>query len=355
MKKLLLGFLAFGLLLSCDNEIDVNAEYKDITVVYGLLDPEADVNYIRVQRGYLGNEAASASYGISDSLYYDSTEIDVFLRSYLPSSEAPLNEVELIWDNSIVLDSGTYTGEGHHLYRVPSSYSIDRDKEYEVVVRRMDGSEAKARTGIVGEINILEPNQSITNRFFRGLLRFRIDQDIEEGDYEATEKMIAYQPILYLNYKELDRTTLEETFHKVTMRLPLQETPFDQFDITYDQSQFFGALSGSIEPDPTKNKLRFAQKMELRIIGVTENMMTYIELNSPATGVNQNRPQFEQVSNGAGILSSRTIVDMPNIEIVETLDDRMLSNGLICDLNFTKIRLNGSDTCYCIDNKEVCF
>ena len=68
-------FLKFTLLFSilglyaCDNEVDIAAPYKDITVLYGLLDPNEDTNWIRVERGYLGNAAASAAFYDVDSCY----------------------------------------------------------------------------------------------------------------------------------------------------------------------------------------------------------------------------------------------------------------------------------------------
>ena len=148
MKKFLAALGSLILFSACDNEIDINAEYKDMTIMYGMLNPVMDTNYVRIQRGYLGDDAASASYGISDSLYYDSTEIDVFIREYNPGASTFNQEVELIWDNSIPLDSGIYTDEGYHLYRIPSNFPIQSSREYEIVVNRADGSVASARTGL---------------------------------------------------------------------------------------------------------------------------------------------------------------------------------------------------------------
>lgn len=323
--------------------------------MYGVLDPASDTNYVRIQRGYLGDAAASDSYRISDSLYYDSTEIDVFIREYSLGASTFDREAALIWDNSKTLDSGTYTGEGHHLYRIPSNFDIQSDKEYEVIVRRSDGTEASARTGMVGRIRILRPLSPISIRIFNGQIIFTADQETTEPNPEATQKMTAYQPVLYFNYKEVNLSTNEEGYHTVAIRLPLQETRFDQTEILYSGSQLYAALAGAIEPDPSKNILRFFQDIDLEITGVSEDMMTYIELNRPATGVNQNRPQFEQVVNGTGILTSRTTVKLDKIELFETIEERMLESSLICDLNFAILKLNGSDTCYCINNQEVCF
>lgn len=355
MKKLIGSIAAVLVLIGCDNEIDINAEYKDITVMYGLLDPKLDTNYVRIQRGYLGEEAASASYGISDSLYYDSSEIDVFIREYNPNATAFNQEVRLVYDNHIPLDSGIYTTEGHHLYRVPDGFDISSSREYEVIVRRNDGTEASARTGVVGKIDIRRPLSIITARLFDGRIEFWIDQETTGNNPEATTKMIAYQPIIYFHYKEVDQAAGTEEFKTATIRLPLEENPFDQIEILYSSSQLYAALADRIEKDPSKNTLRFFQGMDIEIIGASEDMMTFIELSKPSTGVNQNRPQFEQVENGTGILSSRTFARRNDILLQQTIYDRLLETGIVCDLNFARVELGGTDTCYCIDNQKVCF
>ncbi|WP_421754267.1 hypothetical protein [Croceimicrobium sp.] len=355
MKKFLAALGSLILLSACDNEIDINAEYKDMTIMYGMLNPVLDTNYVRIQRGYLGDDPASASFGISDSLYYDSTEIDVFIREYNPGATTFNQEVELIWDNSIPLDSGIYTDEGYHLYRIPSNFPIQSSREYEIVVNRADGSVASARTGIVGSINITRPLPIITARYFDGRLQFNVRQNTDGNDPEATEKMIAYQPILYFHYKEYNKTTGSEEFKTETIRLPLEENPFDQIDILFSGNELYSALAARIEEDPSKNILRFFIGMDVEIIGASEELMTFIELSKPSTGVNQNRPQYEQVINGTGIVSSRTLARRNDCRLQQSIYDRLLENGTVCDLNFARVELGGTDTCYCIDNQKVCF
>jgi hypothetical protein len=42
-----LAFLAMLMLWSCDNELEINAEYRDINVVYGVLDPAKQRQYYK--------------------------------------------------------------------------------------------------------------------------------------------------------------------------------------------------------------------------------------------------------------------------------------------------------------------
>lgn len=356
MKKVLSLLSAVLLFGACDNEIDINAEYQDLTIIYGLLDPDADTNYIRIQRGYLGDAAAAASYGNPDSLYYDSADIDVVIREYEAGENTVLLEAPLIYDDSKSLDDGIFTGESYHLYRLPSDFNIDRTKEYEVVVTRLeDGTEASARTGVVGQIIMTQPRSPLNQRFFDGRIEFDIRQDLNGSNPDATLKMSAYQPMLYFHYKEVDLDAGTEVFKTEELRLPMQESSFDEQSLLFGSSQLNSALAGRLSKDPSKRILRFFQGIDIRITGASEELMTYIDLNRPATGVNQNRPQYQQVVNGTGILSSRTEILRDQILLQSGVYDRLLVSNMTCDLNFARVERNGLDTCICDNNQKQCF
>ena len=74
MKLRIFSFLAALIVLSaCKNEIDINAPYKDIPVVYGFLDQNQATQYIRIQKLYqnAANQTTDQGAKIADSLYFD--------------------------------------------------------------------------------------------------------------------------------------------------------------------------------------------------------------------------------------------------------------------------------------------
>ena len=77
---ILLSISIILLFTQCKNEFEVNDDWKDITVVYGLLNQTEDTNYIRVTKGFLGNEDANIMAHIKDSLYYKN--VDVLLEEW---------------------------------------------------------------------------------------------------------------------------------------------------------------------------------------------------------------------------------------------------------------------------------
>ena len=87
MKKtsvfLLLGFVISLLIASCDNTLDILDDYKETPIVYGLLNKNDTVNYIRLQKGFLGAGNALLMAQYSDSIYYDTSEVDVHIYSII--------------------------------------------------------------------------------------------------------------------------------------------------------------------------------------------------------------------------------------------------------------------------------
>src|SRR6187200_3718731 len=70
MKKILV-FLLSPFLFSCSTDFDTIADYKEITVVYGLLNPyDSNEVLIRVNKAYLGEGNALIMAQQQDSINY---------------------------------------------------------------------------------------------------------------------------------------------------------------------------------------------------------------------------------------------------------------------------------------------
>ena len=80
MKQVKIAFIAFVVFFisSCSNDIEVIGVWKDIPVVYGIVDRTADTNYIRIERAFLPpNQSAYEVAQIADSLYFDTNQVEV--------------------------------------------------------------------------------------------------------------------------------------------------------------------------------------------------------------------------------------------------------------------------------------
>ena len=112
------------LFFSCDNELVVNAEWEDIPVIYGILDPgyynnsnleENDNHYIRIQKSFLGNLAASQMAQEIDSIYYNPNDIVLSIDKLQNGVIVETFDLELV--NNLDKLDGYFANESHQLYK----------------------------------------------------------------------------------------------------------------------------------------------------------------------------------------------------------------------------------------------
>jgi hypothetical protein len=103
---------------SCSNEVEVIGVWKDIPVIYGVMNNQDSAHYIRVERAYLPpNRSALEVAKIPDSLYFDPNEVDVELF-YGDSTpwRSPFVRVNLA-DEGILRDSGIFQHDPSYAYK----------------------------------------------------------------------------------------------------------------------------------------------------------------------------------------------------------------------------------------------
>ncbi len=71
-----ISFIFPAFFVACETDIDVTAEYKDITIVYGLLSRNDSVHYLRINKAFLGDGNVMEYVTNADSSsYYDNLEV----------------------------------------------------------------------------------------------------------------------------------------------------------------------------------------------------------------------------------------------------------------------------------------
>ena len=81
MKITLSIFISFVFLFfaSCTTEFNVNDEWEETTVVYGLLDAGTELQQVKISKAFLGNMDALQMAQYSDSINYNLGELDVII------------------------------------------------------------------------------------------------------------------------------------------------------------------------------------------------------------------------------------------------------------------------------------
>ena len=70
-------FILSMLFMACETDFEVNANWKEVMVVYGLLDQSKQQQYIKINKAYLGEGDALQMASVSDSVNYNPEDLVV--------------------------------------------------------------------------------------------------------------------------------------------------------------------------------------------------------------------------------------------------------------------------------------
>ena len=126
MKKIIAAFLLFGFLLpSCSTDFDLTSDWKDVTIVYGLLDKDVNYNYIRIEKAFLDQTTNALTIAqIPDSIYYKrlNVELQEFNNGNLINT-IPLEEINGDTMN-ISKDTGIFASSPNILFNSSTRISL---------------------------------------------------------------------------------------------------------------------------------------------------------------------------------------------------------------------------------------
>lgn len=328
MNKLLISFcvliLAFS---SCKTDVDLIAPYEEIMVVYGVLNPADSVQYVRINKAFLGEGNAYQFAQVPDSFQYGDI-LDVKLERY--KNNNMIGTINLERFEGSALDTGIFATSPNYLYRTYGSDSIYQDSQYKLVVyNRETGKTTTAQTIIVNKVSaIATPTNFQTSveladaanpfqsKFTRGNNASYYDLNMRFSYYE---KEIANPSNIQIKSVEFKIGGVE---YKNSTSL----------EIAVPYTTIYSAIRRYIQPDPAVE--RIARSVDFFWVGGAEELYTYYQVNRPPTGINQNIPQYTNVEGGIGIFSSIFRDGMYNKLLSNRSNDSLINGQITRDLGF---------------------
>jgi hypothetical protein len=194
MKYLFLSILILLSISSCETDFDVNANWQDVTIVYGLIDPNEEIQLVKINKAYLGEGDAIEMAAISDSTNYNPSDIRVTLyrikeisfNQYDTLSSVILNDTILEKDDGLFsIDNNIiYTfSKPESFYNTNSIYSLE-------IINLSSGHMVTSKTEIINNFSF----ESLNSSFQWGLyndqlvdsLMFRTKTIEYQSDLEST-------------------------------------------------------------------------------------------------------------------------------------------------------------------------
>ncbi|MBN3036349.1 MAG: DUF4249 family protein [Bacteroidales bacterium] len=315
--QLILFLLLIYIPYSCETELDTNAPWKEITVIYGLLDQYDSIQIIKVNRAFLGEGNAllmaqtgdSGNYAVPPEVYVEdwdggtlrrTIEFDTF-SVYNQESGIFGSRREVMFRSKPFSEPVTITGLGEKIW-------LDDDHTYRLMVRNpVSGNEVTAQTGLVKEFSITKPS-SISDSL-------GLDNDPEaKTTFRWTQSSTGtrYEFEFRFHFMEVLHSSPDTLHRHITLATSTQKkSSSDEMSlIYYDQTFFQSCLAGiPYTKDPGREndvKERIAGKMEVIVASAVEEFDKYIDVNNPdPTSIVIDPPIYTNVNNGIGIFSSR--------------------------------------------------
>lgn len=305
---------------SCSTKVDLLENYKPITVVYGLLNVHDSIQYIKVNKAFLGEGNALVMAQQGDSINYKPGEVTVQLQKINPATGEVLQTITCDTTTQILKDNGLFSNPYQLLFQ--TNAAIDDNSSYKLLINRaVDGALVSAVTPIVNAVTITHPDPLTQIAFYNAntqtyiTFSFRWKHSQDASIYSASLKFTYYDSLVISPFTK-DTITLE-------MGLPDTQagstTVGTEKELKIDGAGFYSFIQASVHPNP--NAIRWADPyLELSLAAGAEDLETYININKPSIGLIQEKPVFTNINNGTGIFSSRWSSTVKNKMTQQTID-----------------------------------
>ena len=296
------------MLASCEVEFSPNASWKEIPVIYCVLDQDdftaGDTTWVRVERCYLGDGSIYSYSSIGDSIHYPQGSIDVRILVYRNGN---------CIDSIQCRDTLREREQGDFAYQLqPIYYTTQRLQEdcyYKIEVRRAASRQLMAYTDSIPLITcstnvIHKPYNNETFGFFD-----RTSGNVPSFlmEWYVMENARRYQPFIRFYYGEGgDTLSVDVLCGSVNSG---NGSTMLRSSLTRDG--FLTNLEQQLQNDT--NSKRYLKLVDVYLTACDENLNTYISTVNSGSSIDQNTHAYTNVHcctngkvvDGVGILGAR--------------------------------------------------
>jgi len=300
-KIILLLFSVF--FLSCETDFDVNAEWQDVTVVFGLLDPNNEDQLIKINKAFLGPGDALQMASVADSTNYDPSEITVKVHRVKQQQFGGYDTLASVTlsDTLLEKDEGLFSTEENIIYtfKKPSSFYNTNSLYLLDILNENTQERITSETEIINTFSFESLNPSFEWGLYNGELPDSLKFRTKNIEWQKSPNGLIYQLDIVINFLENNDTV------NLVWSQPLVEYTSGNMSLQIKGDQFFQFLVNNLDNNTVKQFLNLDLVMT---IGTVE-LKTYIDVNKPFSGIVQERPTYKNINNGIGLFSSRFTYD----------------------------------------------
>lgn len=289
---------------ACSTDFDINAEQKDITVVYGLFNQSDSTHYVKITKAFLGeSNAYELAQDPSLSSYGD--DLDVKVSEVLNSNTVREFQLQKTWINN--KDTGIFYAPDQEVYMFKPIPLLKFDHTYNIeITHKVTGKKVTATTPLIKDFTIMKPAYNPENPQI-GFVNSAGDYGEYEAQWKSAKNGRIYEPLFRFHYKELENGSSDTLYKYVDWYLTTVKSEKvdggEEMLIKFNSESFYKTLQNNIPVN--NNVIRFIGNVEFILTVGGDDLSIYIELNKPSSSIVQERPSYTNISNGIGIFSCR--------------------------------------------------
>ncbi len=318
MKKIIFSILLIsGALLfqRCSTDVDLYAGYKDITVVYSLLDYADDTIWVKVTRAFNGPGDVLEMAKNPDSSNYP-FKLDITLTGHIPGGDLPAIKFDtLTIKDKRAGDSIFYYPDQLMYYSVAK---LNKDATYYRFNVNIDGKEVTSETPLVNSFSVTRPRNTID---------FTRDGSIV---WISAKNGKRYEITYVFHYTELQPgshdTTEKQVSYYVGKKLSIGTNGGEDMSQIYSGDGFYDKLLSELPHIP--NIQRWPGNVDITVSGGSLVLNNYLQINSANGNLLEEVPLYTNIQNGVGIFASRHAtnhsVRLSNKSLEKLIEDEKL-------------------------------
>lgn len=295
MRKVVSSLLILAstvIFTSCETDIDANAEYQDITVVYSLLNPDDTSHYVKINKAFLTDGDANDAASNSDNYTYAEGEITVKIDEYNSSGIFVKSYALARTTNDLPKDDGIFDSNTNVLYKFNEA-GLNEENEFRLSITNSGlNKEVTANTKIPQGANM---------NHFNSLSFINSSDNYLTTTFTVTPKNNVGRISADLIFRYVD-VCGDSTDKEIVIPMGEQiATNLDNnaLEFSLEGSKFFDYITSNVEPSNTI--CRRVNNCEVRLTYAGIDYNTYLLVNSPS---NNSEVDYTNVTNGLGLFSS---------------------------------------------------
>ncbi len=326
VKKLCLIGLVAALLLagsySCSTDFEINADNLETPIVYCILNTSDSVQYVRLQKTYLIDQAALEYPPHPDSMVFPG-EIVVTMERLQNNVVQETYRFHPVTD--IPKDTGFFPSEKHVLYKTHAV--IKPHSTYRLYIYL--GSKEKvvyAQTTSLGKLTVVDPMDLPIRKV-----------SLYNGSnftcrWEPVEDAGLYQVVVKFRYSETRNGITTSKFINWSQDYITPGTANDYLSKDISGARFAHILDENLISEP--GVTRTAEGIDFQIMSGAIELKYYMESTAPTEGALMEKPVYTNVINGLGVFSTISEVDVNGLFLSGVSIDSIAYGQYTRDLGF---------------------